>query len=240
MTMKWFPAGMVVAALAVTVFGSPVYAISVYNNRDQFVAEAGAGLQLEDFEGVPLDANGLAVFSNGATFGAGAFSIDSLTFDEDVQLTSSGLMGTFLIGLKGDNPNINRQLLPGGGGGRSDPGDDDDLKITFAQPLRAFGMLVIENRREPDERVFLKAADGREVLSLPLAGGTSGVGSNGFMGFVASSPLDYIQTIVIEEGQVLNDDIGFTWIYFDPVPEPSSLALFAGLWFGCVARNRRH
>jgi PEP-CTERM motif len=227
--------------LACTAINTPVYGIAIYYDRGQFIAAADSGLQLEDFEDIALGADGVAVFSNGAMFGDGAFSIESLTLDTDIPLTTSGQMGTFVIGPKSDNASINRQLLPGGGGGASDPGDDDDIRITFTQPVKAFGMLVIENLTEPNEHVSLMAADGREVISLPLPGGTSGGGSNTFMGFVAASELDYIQSVVVEEGQVLNDDIGFTWIYFEPVPEPSTMMLlFTGLWFGCTARSRRH
>ncbi len=238
--MKTLMILVVASVLGCVLANESASAITVYNDRDSFVAAGGPGLQFEGFEGVPLGAEGVAVFSNGATFGGGAFSVDSLTLDSDIPLTGSGQMGTFLIGRKSDNAAIERQLLPGGGGGVSDPGDDDDIRFTFTQPVRAFGMLVIENLIEPEERVVLTAADGSEVISLPLPGGTSGGGATTFMGFIASSESEYIQSVVVEEGQILNDDIGFTWIYFDPVPEPSTMVLFAGLAFGCMARRQTH
>jgi len=217
---------------------TPAWAIVIYNSRTTLLPAAGPGLLYEGFDDVTLGEDGLAVFSNGATFGEGAFSIESLTFTSDATL-NTGHVGTFLIGPKSNSAEVNRQLLPGGGGGTSDPGDDDDIRITFTQPVRAFGMLIIENLTEPNERIILNGAGGREVLSMPLPGGSSGAGNSHFVGFVAESELDYIYSLDIEEGQILNDDIGFAWFYYDPVPEPGSLALLAVSAMACTFRGRR-
>lgn len=213
-----------IAAVVGAIYSSTTYGAAIYNDRNLFVPAAGPGLQFEGFEGITTDANGEAAFSDGAVFGGGAFSLDALSLNGDVQVTGSGLIGTFMVRTS-TNPDIDVYVGAGGIAGSSDPRDDDDFSITFVQPLRAFGILIMENRIESGETLSLLDEDGQTILSVPLPGSNSGLGGNGFRGFVLSDFEPSIKSIVVEEGQVLNDDMWFDWVYFDPVPEPSVLTV---------------
>jgi hypothetical protein len=221
-SMQRFPGTAVAVAVIITLLRSSTYGITIYNDRNLFVSAAGPNLHFEGFEDIPTDAATEGAISNGEVFGNGAFILDSLSLSTDVQVTASGYFGTFMV-RGAPNPEINQRLGPGGIAGGSDPRDDDDFRITFIQPIRHFGILISENRIEPGENISLFAEDGSLILSAPLPGDNSGLGGNGFSGFILPEGSPYIKTVEIEEGQTMNDDMYFDWVYWDPVPEPSAL-----------------
>ena len=229
--------GMIVFAGIVSILNaSTAKAIVVFDNRDDFVNAAGAGLQFEGFDDIPTNADGEGAFSDGDLFGDGAFSLDALHLATDIKLTESWLIGTFLVRTS-SNPEINLWPGPGGIGNTSSLKDHDDFRITFNQPLRAFGILIVENHIEAGESITFYDVNGNPTFQAPLPGNHSGIGGDGFIGYIAESPDEYILSVEVDEGQTLNDDIGFDWVYFDPVPEPGTVGLFGVL--GMVLMRRR-
>jgi hypothetical protein len=236
--MKLHLLGAVCASIFTISVTSTSHSATVFTDRTQFEQAAGVSLQLQNFDDFPTNTSGFGAFTNGQAFSGDAFSIESLTLDNDITLLPSGLTGTFQVHTSGD-ASIGKWASPGSTGGVSDPADDDDFHISFAKPLTAFGMLIMDSRPEASEGLTLFSEDGSEVISAPLPGIPSGTGANGFLGFVLDPGDALIKTVEVLEGQTLNDDIGFDLVYFAPVPLPPAVWLFGSGLVGLVGIARR-
>jgi len=200
--------GLLMALLALAPFATAELATAqVYLDREAFENALGASaVGVEDFESVPLDGNGYAAFSNGAAFGGGGFTFESLSLAGDVPLAdetsgggSTGLSGTLLI-----HPDWGSQVAFPGGDGSSGPVADDDFRIDFATPVEAAGIQIYDSSTESGEFIDFIDPHGATLASVTLR--------NGFTGYVAG-----IEGKRIAEIRVLESDAGGDDIRFDDV-----------------------
>ena len=184
-------------------------AAQAYTDRELFENALGASaIGVEDFESVPLDGNGYAAFSNGASLGAGAFTWQSDSLAADVPLFHEGLSGTF-TGLSGtlllafDVGLGSVAGIPGGdasGGAEA----DDDFRLVFDPPVEAAGIRIDNNNIEAFEFVGFISDEGEELAAITLF--------DSFIGYVAG-----IEGKRIAEIRVLESDSGGDDIRFDDV-----------------------
>jgi hypothetical protein len=215
------------ALLLPAVDASAVGTCRIYRNEVGFENAIGSVFQKEIFDGIPLDPNGNAAFSNGHDFGG--FSWTSLSLTSDISLidwtsaNDTGLLGTLLIDDIGGGGYFS--ALPGGNGGVSDPADEDDFRLDFSPPVQAAGLLLINNAFETGETLRFRDIDGAIVAEMDLPADNS---SGKFVGCVLGQNDRPLATIEVDEGQTQNDDMAFgrvTWQETVVIPQPETITL---------------
>ncbi|MEM9555822.1 MAG: hypothetical protein AAGC60_16325 [Acidobacteriota bacterium] len=230
----WLPPAL--WALIVLLTASVSSAHLIYTDQGAFTAAIDASydgheiIDFNDYEeptlvdvdpGAPVRL--YAAFSNGHQIGPVTFTSLTLGADVDLRRTGdaaqvgipTGLLGTFLVDAVTDGQR--KFVRPGGQGPEDTPRDDDDFELVFDPPVPAAGLLILDNLTEanPPTGEFVRfELVGGTTVDVALPGGSSGSGSNGFVGLLAENPGEFVERIVVEEDLTLNDDIGFDDIVY--------------------------
>lgn len=214
------PLAVVVAALALP--AAPALAQTTYTARASFLA-ALASTETVDVEGL-VDPSGFAVLG-----GTGLdLTLGSLTFGTTSSFSSFFAIGPDYAGgafLLGSGAVLSPQVLL----------DANDLVVTFASGVRAFGF-------------DFGFGDGARTLTVALAGGATysvtyggTLPTPGFFGFIADAPLASV-TITADNDVAIYDNFTIgTPLPTNVVPEPATVALLGGglAVVGLAAARRR-
>lgn len=192
---------------------------SYRDHTDQVEFEASLGGAAEVFETSSLSGefggNGFSGYGNGHDFGPFTWESVSLPGQSpgsDIDLrfgngADSGHDGTLIVDAIG--------AAPGGWGGISSPADDDDYQLRFNPPVMAAGLLIGNNRIEPNESIDYFDDHGELIARYRMPGGDGSEG-DGFVGLEVCPGERPIGSIVVREGQELNDDTFFNDVVYLP------------------------
>jgi len=232
--------------IIVAIFQTSVHGATIFDDRTTFNSFLStASITVEDFNSLTVNSSGYAARSNGAAFNG--FTATSLTFSSDVPLTDgstpvdTGLDGTFLF--RDDGGDIIG--LPGGGGGNNagSPADNDDFQIDFDNTTTAAGIDLIENNFGPFDGDGTEGVYFLDSLGNTIAVATLPVSSSlerKFVGLIVDSGDPLIASIRVDEGNMLDDDIGFDNVTFvSTIPLPAAIWLFGSGLLGLIGFAER-
>jgi hypothetical protein len=197
--------------VAIIVGPKPAMAIA-YFDRDHFLAAVGATARHIDFESVPLT-SGFSALSNGDVRRQASFVASNVPADILLIGTPGPLKGTFSVFDSGAPQNV--VISPG-----STNNSDDDVVILFDVPVRAAGVMVVDNLIQAAETVKFYDQYGGLLSSYAMPGGSTGSGGDGFVGYRVRAGERPIASIVLNESAVGSDNIQIDDVIYEYPPEP--------------------